>query len=279
MVSTEELLKSCPPLQVATLSRGELSYRSVGQGPAVVFLHGLAGNSMSWVRQYPCFPGQVVAWDAPGFGRSEAVAPDVDVFAETLAELLDHLGCARFALVGHSMGGVVAARLAARRPDRVTHLVLSCSHPGYGEPADSPVQPRIAERVRELATLGGAEYGRIRARGLFPAGTAPGEPMELAARIAAEVRPEGIRCSTRMLQLADNRPILPRLTMPILVVTGGRDPVVKPTLTEALRSLTPSARHVTLPGLGHAPYLEDPAAYNAVVGAFLGVGGPTPAND
>ena len=94
--------------------------------------------------------------------------------------------------------------------------------------------------------------------------------MDLAARIAAEARPEGIRCTTRMLQLADNRPCLSGLAMPVLVLAGGRDPIIRPAVSEELRGLTPKARHVTLPGLGHAPYLEDPAAYNAVLDEFLG---------
>lgn len=270
-MAAEDILRTCPPLQTAALSRGELSYRTAGQGPTVVFLHGLAGSSQTWVRQFAALSARyrLVAWDAPGFGRSGVVEPDIDVFAETLNELLDWLGCGRVALVGHSMGGIVATRLAARWPERVSRLVLSCTHAGYGEPADSPEQPRIAQRIGELARVGPAEYGRIRARGLFPAGTPAGEAMELAALIAAGARPEGIRSSTRMLQRADNRPALPGLTMPILVVTGGRDPVVKPALRDELLALTPTARHVTLPGLGHAPYLEDAAAYNALLDEFL----------
>lgn len=235
-------------------------------------MHGLAGSSQTWVRQLAALSARyrLIAWDAPGFGLSDAVEPDVDAFAGALDELLDRLDCGRVALVGHSMGGVVASRLAARRPDRVSRLVLSCTHAGYGEPPDSPEQPRIAQRIRELESVGAVEYGRIRARGLFPAGTPAGEAMELAARIAAGARPDGIRSSTRMLQLADNRPFLSDLAMPMLVLTGGRDPVVKPAMSEELRVLTPKARHVTLPGLGHAPYLEDAAAYNAVLDEFLG---------
>ncbi|WP_316976492.1 alpha/beta fold hydrolase [Shumkonia mesophila] len=273
-VTVEEILKACPRQRVTALSRGALSYRTAGQGPAVVFLHGLAGNSLSWARQFPALAARyrIVAWDAPGFGLSDAVEPDVEVFADVLRELLDHLGCGPAAVAGHSMGGVVAARLAAGHPDKVARLVLSCSHAGYGESADSPMQPRVEQRVRELASVGAAEYGLIRARGLFPAGFADKEAMGVAAGVAAEARPEGIRSSTRMLQLADNRSVLPRLEMPVLVITGERDPVVKPHLRDELRALTPQARHIEMPGAGHAPYLEYPAAYNAILDEFLSPG-------
>jgi len=269
-VTVEEVLNMCPPQQIAELARGALSYRDAGQGPVIVFLHGLAGSSRSWVRQFPLAARyRVIAWDAPGFGLSNSVEPDVSVFADVLNELLEYLGCGPAAVVGHSMGGVVAARLAARHPGRVTRLVLSCSHAGYGEAPDSPMQPRVEQRMRELADLGAAEYGRIRARGLFPAGFADPETLELAARIAAEVRPDGIRSSTRMLQLADNRRVLPRLDIPVLVVSGERDPVVKPALKKELRTLTPQAMRVEMPGVGHAPYLENAAAYNAILEKFV----------
>jgi len=274
LVSSEQALANCPPQRIVSLSRGKVSYRTVGQGPALVFLHGLAGNSQSWVRQFQAMAGRhrVIAWDAPGFGRSDSVAADVEVFTEILAELLDFLRCGEVAVVGHSMGGVVATRLAARQPSRVSRLVLSCTHAGHGQPADSPPMARYEQRVRELTGMEAMEFGKLRARRLFPDGFA-GEAFDIAARIAAEARPEGIRVATRMLQLADNRPFLPHLPMPVLILTAGLDSVVKPEHGDELLRLTATARRVTLPDLGHAPYLQSPEAYNAALDEFLGSAG------
>lgn len=265
-----DLFESCPPLETVDLATGRISYREAGTGPAVVFLHGLLGSSRSWVRQFaPLSAGhRIVAWDAPGFGASDVVDPSVDAFANALGNLLETLGCASATLVGHSMGGVVAARLAARRPSRVSALVLSCSHAGYGEPADSPRSAKLVGRLRELEELGPEGYGRVRAPGLVAPGASE-EVLAIAAAIAAEARPEGMISSTRMLQLADNRPILPGLSMPVLVVNGSRDPVVRPRMKAELLALTPSARHIEISGVGHAPYLEDADAYNAVIRDFL----------
>jgi pimeloyl-ACP methyl ester carboxylesterase len=269
-VTSTELFTTCPPRQTVELAHGPLSYREAGSGPAVVFLHGLLGNSRSWVKQFAPFSQnhRVIAWDAPGFGLSQAIEPSADEFAETLGALLDALDCPAATIVGHSMGGVVAARLAARRPAMVSALVLSCSHAGYGEAADSPPSARLQGRLQELANLGPVEYGQVRAAGMVAAG-ASAEVLALAAAIAAETRPEGMIASTRMLQLADNRSLLPDLEMPLMVINGALDPVVRADLKAALLALTPEARHVEIPGVGHAPYLEDAETYNAAIGEFL----------
>ena len=266
---------SCPERQTANLTHGPLTYRAVGTGPAVVFMHGLLGNSRSWVKQFAPFSRthRVIAWDAPGFGGSAVVEPSVDVFADTLGALLDALECPSAVFVGHSMGGVVAARLAARRPELVSGLVLSCSHAGYGQSADSPPSAKLGSRLKELEALGAEEYGRVRARGMTAKG-ASAEVLDLAARIATEARPEGMIASSRMLQLADNRALLPGLPMPRMVITGAEDPVVQPAMKDELLALTAGVRHVEIPAVGHAPYLEDAEAFNAAIGEFLaGVAG------
>ena len=91
----------------------------------------------------------------------------------------------------------------------------------------------------------------------------------MAAEVASEVRPEGLRRATRMLQLADNRPLLPALKVPTLILTGGADRVVQPWLRADLLALTPHEQHIEMPGLGHGPYFEAPAYYNGLIADFL----------
>ena len=73
----------------------------------------------------------------------------------------------------------------------------------------------------------------------------------------------------KALQLADNRPLLPKLKMPVLVLTGEKDTTVLPWLKADLLRLTPITLHVDMPGLGHAPYLQAPNIYNSLIDAFL----------
>ncbi len=259
----------CPPLQLAKLSHGQLSFRSRGEGETIVFLHGLLGSSKSWAFQFDHFAGRyrTIAWDAPGFGQSGMVSVSIDAYVDALREFVAGIG-PRVSLIGHSMGGAVATRFAARYPDLVARLVLSCSHAGYGAPASAPMSAKFERRMREFDDLGPTAYGRNRARDLLPESIST-EVFDYAAEIASETHPEGLRRATRMLQLADNRPLLPTLKMPVLILTGELDTDVQPGLRADLLRLTPTTRHVDMPGLGHAPYFEAPSYYNNLIDQFL----------
>lgn len=261
---------ACPPLQFASQSIGQISFRSRGDGETVIFLHGLLGSSKSWAFQFEHFSRshRMMAWDAPGFGQSDMVAASIDAYVEALREFVATVGQPKVRLVGHSMGGTVAARFAATFPELVSRLVLSCSHAGYGEPETAPMPAKFEQRMREFREIGPTGFGVNRARGLLPDSVSTCV-FDYAAEIASETHPEGLRRATRMLQLADNRSLLPKLTMPVLILTGEMDTDVQPGLKADLLRLTPVTRHVEMPGLGHAPYFEAPDYYNGLIEDFL----------
>jgi pimeloyl-ACP methyl ester carboxylesterase len=261
---------ACPPLQFARLSHGQLSFRSRGSGEPIVFLHGLLGSSKSWAFQFDHFSRshRMMAWDAPGFGQSDMVEASIEAYVEALRGFVADTARSKVCLVGHSMGGAVAARFAATFPELVSRLVLSCTHPGYGDPETAPMSAKFENRMRELNEIGSAAYGVNRARDLLPRPVSACV-FDYAAEIASESRPEGLRRATRMLQLADNRPLLPQLKMPILILTGEMDTVVPSAPQADLLRLTRATRHVEMPGLGHAPYFEAPDYYNGLIEDFL----------
>ena len=260
----------CPPLQFARQSYGQMSFRSRGDGETIVFLHGLLGSSKSWTFQFDRLSRdyRMIAWDAPGYGQSEMVSASIDAFVDALRELIANIGQPRVSLVGHSMGGTVAACFAAAFPELVSRLVLSCSHAGYGEPETAPMSAKFERRMRELNEIGPIAYGVNRARGLLP-DSVSACVVDYAAEIVSETNPEALRRATRMLQCADNRPLLPKLKMPILVLTGEMDSDVQPHLKADLLRLAPVTRHVEMPGLGHAPYFEAPDYYSGLIEDFL----------
>jgi pimeloyl-ACP methyl ester carboxylesterase len=259
-----------PPLQLARQSYGQLSFRSRGEGEAIIFLHGLLGNSKSWVFQFEHLSRnyRVIAWDAPGFGQSDMVPASIDAYVEALREFITNIGQPKVSLVGHSMGGTVAAYFAATFPEMVSRLVLSCSHAGYGDPETAPMSAKFESRMHEFGEVGPVAYGINRARDLLPASVSACV-FDYAAEVSSEANPEGLRRATRMLQRADNRPLLPRLKMSTLILTGEMDTDLQPNLKADLLRLTPTARHVEMPGLGHAPYLEAPNYYSGLIAGFL----------
>src|SRR5215208_4488739 len=104
-----------------------LAYEVVGSGPPLILLHGLSGSGRWWGRNVPVFARsfRTYAVDLPGFGGSRPVRwSRLDDIADRLADWLEDEGLPKAHVAGHSLGGAVAARLAARHPDRVDRLVL-----------------------------------------------------------------------------------------------------------------------------------------------------------
>jgi pimeloyl-ACP methyl ester carboxylesterase len=247
-----------------------MTFLECGSGRPVVFLHGLQGGAQSWVPQLTLLSDRfhIIAWDAPGYGESDPVSGSIDDFATAALEFITTHLSEPAAVVGHSLGGVIALRMASLEPRAMSRIVLSCTHPGHGRQPDADVSDRYSRRMEELATLPRDEYGRRRARGMLP-DDAPVHAVEAIARIASVVRPEGIAAAIRAIESADLRPYLDAINLPALVVTCERDRVVSPERVSPLLERLPDVRHVRLPGLGHAPYYENPERYNAGIMPFL----------
>ncbi|MEF2073055.1 alpha/beta fold hydrolase [Consotaella aegiceratis] len=268
--AAEARIAALPERRHFEYSGGVLSYRQAGAGPTIVFLHGLLGSSSSWIRQMEALSGRfrVVAWDAPGYGQSSLVASDIIAYADALAALLRHLGGEDVTVVGHSMGGAVATAAAAVLPAvRLDRLVLSCTHAGYAAAPGTPPTEKLTQRIANLKSAGPEAYGLTRAQAMVAPETSP-SVVALAACIAAETHPDGLFNATRALQFANCRPFYERIAVPTLALFAERDPVVRPELSAELRRLTPFARHVDLPDVGHAPYLEAPEAYSHHIQLF-----------
>jgi pimeloyl-ACP methyl ester carboxylesterase len=166
------------------------------------------------------------------------------------------------------MGGVVAERFCARHLDRVKCLVLSGTHWGNAAPPDAPLAPKYTRRLQDLENLSAKEYGKARAQKMLSAAPAQ-EVFDQVAEIAAEARREGLLNAGQMVEKADNRPFLGSIKLPVLILVGDRDAVVTPQRSEAMLAYLPNARTASLRGVGHAPYLEAPEAFNQAVRQFF----------
>ena len=258
-----------PPLQIMQLASGKISFRQSGSGTPIVFLHGLAGNSRSWEPQFDHFAADhhVIAWDAPGYGSSDDFSADIDVYTDCLNQVLGSLISYPFLLVGHSMGGVLASRYAIRFPEHLSGLVLSCTYAGSGLAKGSDLPAKYRNRIHDLNIMSSDAYGASRAQAMLAPDTPP-EICNIAANIAAETRPVGLENAARVHNEADNKAGLTKLAVPTLVISGALDPVVSKEKTDQLHHLVSGSQTAIISGAGHAPYLEKPERYNAVLESF-----------
>lgn len=252
---------------------GRLSYREAGPGtaPVLLLMHGVGGNARSFRPQLEGMSERfrVIAWDAPGYGESALREPSLNGYAQAVMELLDALSVQSAHMLGHSMGGVVAQGAAAMAPERARSLILSSTFTGYHQPEGSLLTESWQGRLRDIQTLSPAEFGQARARSMLAEGAADAVRDE-AVSIAGEVRHDGLKAASEMLHVADTRDIARALTIPTLVIIGAEDRIIPPARSAEMAGLIPGARQVTIKGVGHAAYLEDPAAYNAGLNDFLG---------
>ena len=259
-----------PNVRFAPHKGGRLAYREAGSGPALLFLHGMNGSSLSWSYAFHELASsfRVVAWDSPSFGESDSFGDRPQDFVLAAKFLMAFLKLPNVVAVGHSMGGVVAAALAADAEAEVAGLVLSSAHLGFGRPKDEPLLPRYARRIDRMKTNGvNAEYGLERAKRSTPEGT-PHEVVRFLADIAQGARVEGIRDGGRMSQEADNAHVGRLVSLPVLILSGGKDEIISRDMHDALVAAFPAAQQVVFPDAGHASYAEFPRHFNAQIKEF-----------
>ncbi len=232
-----------------------------GRGIPLMLLHGVGSDALSWAAAIPA--GRAAyAWNAPGYGESEALpdpSPTPADYAARLLAVLDALGLDRVALVGHSLGALFAGAFAARHSDRLAALALFSPALGYRVPPDAPLPPGVQARIDDLTTLGPAAFAQKRAARLLfrPEGAA----LEGVRRGMAAVNPGGYAQAVRALGAGDLLADAGRITLPALVAIGAEDVVTPPDNARALHAALPAPGPLTIiPSCGHAMAQEAPAA-------------------
>jgi len=241
--------------------------------PALVLLHGIGSNAQSWIEQLQTWSTSrhVIAWNAPGYGASTRLPierPTTDDYVAALLAFLDAQGVDTFDLVGHSLGGLMAARLAVSAPSRVRRLVLSSPAGGYHVDPKLPLPPNLAARMSDISDLGPVALAAKRAANTLSSDAPPDVLARVQAAMAA-VTVEGYTQATWMLAQGDILADAPRITQPTLVVVGSEDRVTKPDGVRAVATAIPGARFELIPGAGHASYANKANDYSRIVGSFV----------
>ena len=259
-----------PELKYFPYKGGSLAYREAGAGPVLFFFHGMNGNSRSWASSFLSLRTnfRVIAWDAPSFGSSGSIGDSIEAYKSAAKALIRGLGVQDAVLIGHSMGGLVATKLATDAEASISGLVLSSSHLGFGRPKGEPLMARYSNRIEALnKNNADAEYTMERAKRSTPEGTHE-DVIKFLADVAGNTRIEGIRDGGRMSQETDNTVACEDINAPVLMLTGSKDSIISSELHAALVAALPDADKVVIPEAGHASYAEYPDIFNKHVKEF-----------
>jgi pimeloyl-ACP methyl ester carboxylesterase len=255
------------PVHIATYGR------TVVRGArAAIFVHGAGMDQSVWTLQgrYLAFHGwNAMAVDLPGHGRSERrlAAIGVENLADWLGEVVESLGTRPIALIGHSMGALIALDLAARRPDLVGALCL------FGAAARMPVHASlldVAKRhdpkaVELICDWGFGPRGHV-GGSPSPGGWLMGHARNLLLRGDPEVLAEDLTACNAYLAGEERAAAV---HCPTLIIIGAEDRMTPPAAGQALAAIIAGARAATIERCGHMVMLESPEASLTLLSDFL----------
>lgn len=253
--------------RVTTSLEHAIGYSEAGSGGAtpIVFLHGVGSDKSVWRPQLDHFRAErrALAFDYPGYGDSDP-APDEtsrDDYAAAILSAMAELQVPRAHVCGLSLGGVVAIAMHAAVPDRIASLILADTFAAH--PDGRGILERGIAASDNLRAMAEARVDVLLAQPADPA--VRSEVVETMARID----PAAYRIGASAVWLADQGDRAHDIRVPTLVVCGSEDKVTPPALSNALTQLIPGARYEPIEGAGHISNLEQPEAFNTLVGAFI----------
>lgn len=257
-------------MEVLTTNALEIAYERVGNGPPLVFVHGAAFDSRMWQPQLAALADEftVVAWDEAGAGRSSNVPSDFGLadYAGCLAALIDALDLGPAHVAGLSWGGTVALELYRHRPELVATLVLADTYAGWkGSLPEDEVRKRV-EGVRRMLAAPAGEFDPT-LPGLFT-GAPPAEFVGLLEEMAADVRPASMGTALLVMAEVDQRDLLPRIGVPVLLIWGELDARSPLSVARQFEDAVPDATLEVIAGAGHMSNLEQAESFNVAVREF-----------
>jgi pimeloyl-ACP methyl ester carboxylesterase len=271
-----------PHLHRLALPGAEVNYVEIGEGDPIVFVHGISGSWQNWLENLPHFARcrRAIALDLPGFGASPMPAWPIDMFAygRLLHDFCEKLGITGgAALVGNSMGGLVAAEAVLSAPGRFDRLVLVSAAgfintwlPHQRGTATSRAWHTFGRpfgaAARFVVTHRRARYAMFR--------FAIRHPGRLSRELLWEQMASGLPCPGFADALDavieyDARDRLEEIEIPVMIVWGTEDWVIPSAAALGYNRRIPHSRLEIFEDTGHVPQLERPQRFNTVLDDFL----------
>jgi pimeloyl-ACP methyl ester carboxylesterase len=250
----------------------EIAYERVGEGPPLVFVHGAASDARLWRPQLAALSDEftVVAWDEPGAGRSSDVPADFGLadYAHCLAAVIEALALGAAHVGGISWGGAVVQELYRHHPELVMTLILIDTYAGWkGSLPEDEVRARLDATYQALM-VPAEDFDPMRALPGWFAGEPPAEFVPMLEEMAATVRPDSMRTALPVMAETDLRDLLPRITVPTLLVWGELDARSPLGVARQFEQAIPDTNLIVIPGAGHVSNLERPERFNEAVREF-----------
>jgi pimeloyl-ACP methyl ester carboxylesterase len=217
---------------------------------------------------------RVIAPHLRGFDHGPGTPPaaSVDDYAGDVIDLLDSLHITDVVLGGLSLGGYVAFALLRRAPRYVRGLILADTRPQADTPEGLEARRKMLQLLNEKGGDGPAAVIDQMMPKLLGAATRANRP-EVAAHVrqlALSSSPEAIAGAVRALMTRpDSTPLLATVRQPTLIIVGAEDALTPPPLSEEMHRGIAGSELVIVPDAGHLSNLEQPAAFNSAVAAFL----------
>jgi 3-oxoadipate enol-lactonase len=251
-----------------------MAYSDSGQGLPLLFVHGYPLNHRMWDPQIQGLAevARVLAPDLRGHGDSQAVPGpySVDLFADDLAAFLDALGVRqKIVLCGLSMGGYIVFAFYRKYAARLAGLILTATRAGADNPQARLGRDQSAELARQQGVNAIVEAMLPKLVAPVTYQTRP-ELVEQVRQIMAATSLEGVLGDLIALkERPDSTPTLAEIAVPTLLLPGTQDQIIPLQEAELMRAGIRGARLELIPDAGHLTNLENPAAFNAAVRAFL----------
>ncbi|MEO8652520.1 MAG: alpha/beta fold hydrolase [Ramlibacter sp.] len=270
------------------------SFTVLGGGPTVLMLHDIGGGHLAFAPQVESLASagyRAVAWDMPGYGRSAPIEPyTFKGLAQSCIGLIEALLAGEVArrparageppigpqrkaggitLLGHSMGGMVAQEVVARRPELVNRLILCGTSASFGKPDDDWQREFIAQRT---APLDAGQSMSDLAQVLVPQMVGPDslpEGVRLATHCMGQIPGSTYRRALEALVTFDRRANLSQIHVPTLLLAGEHDRNAPPGVMKKMAAAIPGSTFLEMPGVGHLQNLEAPDDFDALVLNFL----------
>ncbi len=264
------------------LPGAEVDYVEIGEGPPIVFVHGISGSWQNWLENLPHFARghRAIALDLPGFGASPMPTWTIDMFAygRLLHDFCEKLGVdGEAALVGNSMGGLVAAEAVLSAPGRFDRLVL-VSAAGFINTWLPHQRGTATSQAWNTfgAHVGAAARAIVRNRLLryLTFRFVIRYPDRLDRRLLWEQVNSGVPCPGFADALDsvieyDARDRLEEIGIPTMIVWGMEDWVISAAAALSYHRRIPRSRLEIFERTGHVPQLERPRRFNALLDDFL----------